>query len=194
MTHYAALVLIPDGAPVEEAVGRLLAPYDEARVEEDATDDRSRWDWWQIGGRQTGMLDATYDAHADPSNQQPCGFCEDGITTDRIAALYPAYQPHVGKTCIQCNGSGHVTKFPGRWQSFDGDVKPVAAIDFDRIRYLPTAVVTPDGEWHERVEGGWGMFAVPRGPEKAEDAWGREFARLLDLHRDAVAVVVDCHV
>jgi len=180
-----------DEPDYELAVTQLLAPYDE---NDEWGRPGSRWDWWMIGGRQTGMLDATYDPEKDPANLEPCKFCEGGITTQRIADRFPAYQPHVSQTCIQCKGTGSVSKWPSRWAAFKGDVIPARQIDMDRVRYLPTAVVTPDGKWHERVENGYGMFAAPRGPEKAEDEWGREFSALLEAHRDAIAVVVDCHV
>ncbi|MFF5260259.1 hypothetical protein ACFY4C_15025 [Actinomadura viridis] len=46
---------------------------------------------------------------------------------------------------------------------------------------LPSAVVTPDGAWHE-----W------RG-HSDEDAWKAEYRRLTAAHRDALAVAIDCH-
>lgn len=189
MTHFAVLVLTPPGTDnIEAAVTRLLAPYDE---NSQWFREGSRWDWWAIGGRMTGMLDATYDPTVLPENQEPCRFCENGITTQAIADQYPAYQPHVGKTCIQCNGTGRVVKFAADWARYDGDVKPVAEIDMDRVRYLPTAIVTPDGAWHEQGTPGWfGTIANA----KPEDAWGREVSALLDANREAIAVVVDCHV
>ena len=47
--------------------------------------------------RQT-MLDALPD--------EPCEFCEQGVTTEAVGKKYPAYQPHIGKPCIQCKGKG----------------------------------------------------------------------------------------
>lgn len=57
----------------------------------------------QIDNGTTAAYVAKYKRHLDNLAPEPCKFCEDGITT---ANQYPAYQVHVGKTCIQCKGKG----------------------------------------------------------------------------------------
>lgn len=36
---------------------------------------RSKWDWWQVGGRWTGMMDPEYDPQTDPNNIEKCDLC-----------------------------------------------------------------------------------------------------------------------
>lgn len=193
MTHFATIVLIggeinpKDRAQVENAVIPLLAPYDENG---EWFKDGSRWDWWVIGGRFTGLLDG-YDPAADPINHEPCDFCEaTGITTQAVADKYPAYQDTVGKECIQCRGSGWRVKW--NLADHDGDVMPVEQIDWDKLPWTPGVYVTPNGEWHEQAQNGW--WGTTIGESKEEDEWTKEFRTEMESYKGATAVVVDCHV
>lgn len=196
MTHFAVLVLCPSGTTTPEPVlSTLLAPYDE---QGEWGRDGSRWDWYTVGGRFTGLLDATYEPDKDPRNLQTCQMC--GGTGDRASFRgEPRHNQHPSG----CNGcitgadgkaTGIEVKWPTQWAPVDTDVMPAINIDMDRLRFVPGAVVTPDGKWHERVEDGYGMFGSKRGDELPEDEWDRQFSALLEAHRDALAVVVDCHV
>lgn len=199
MTHFATVVLVDKSDNLEEEVTRLLAPYDE---EGEWGADGSRWDWWQIGGRFTGTLDG-YEYWKDQRNYEHCRWCEGtGTTPQSVADQYPVYQDNVGKPCRQCNRDPEETPFPGSILKFGlephrGDILPVSEIDFDRMRFVPSSIVTPDGEWHERAR--YGMFAVQlpneQGEEpKDEEVWAREFSQLVNQHRNCLAVLVDCHV
>jgi hypothetical protein len=183
MTHFAIVAILPSGSEVDDKLAQLMEPFDEAG---EWGRDGSRWDWYVIGGRYTGLFEASYEPESDPKNLETCRYCEGGITTQAIADEFPAYGPYVGKTCLQCKGTTRVISFMHYGNDYPGDIKPVAEVDFDQIRFLPLAVLTPDGEWHERIENGLGMFV--------NDEWGREVSRLFDEHRDGIAVVVDCHV
>lgn len=212
MTHFAGLVLVaPDqldsATDVGEgkafsAVASLVSKYCEDGV---WGEDGTRYDWFTVGGRATGLLD-DYKPWEDERNYETCRFCEGtGTTTQAVADQYPAYREHVGKPCVQCNNPGRGDsdgRFPGKMLRFGyephaNDVMPARNIDMDRIRYVPNVIVTPDGEWHEGAR--YGMFAVKLPDEqgnepKEEDVWRREFSGLLEANRDAIAVVVDFHV
>lgn len=57
--------------------------------------------------------------------------------------------------------------------------------------HLPFALVTRDGEWHEKGDmGWWGMVA---GEKKPQD-WQGEVARILAAHQDAFIVACDLHI
>lgn len=188
MTHFAVLV-ITDGTEdsIEGAVERLLAPYDENGV---WFRENSKWDWWVIGGRWTGVLDG-YDPDQDPRNLEPCEYCEaTGTTTQAVADRYPAYQIHVGKTCIQCQGKGEHVKWV--YEPHDGDIQPTRAVDRAKAAQTFAAMVTPDGEWHGGEFGWWGIQT--KDSAETEDAWAAEVAAALDATPDGKAVVVDCHV
>jgi len=214
MTHFAGVVLVAKdqfestSPSMEGRAFNAVVPLVNRYVETDEWGaDGTRYDWFQVGGRFTGLLDG-YDPFTDEANYERCEFCEGtGITTQAVADQYPAYKDNVGKRCIQCNhepDQWHADEppFPGKrlrfgFQPHDGNVMPARNIDIERLRYIPSVIVTPDGEWHERTR--FGMFGIELPNEEGEegkdkDAWAPEFCRLLDANRDTVAVLVDFHV
>lgn len=82
----------------EENISAALAPFNEY------DHDDGWWDWYQIGGRFTGIFD-DYNPKLDPRNQEPCPFCA-----------------KVQGVCKQCNGSGIHTKWPTSWARYPGDI------------------------------------------------------------------------
>lgn len=190
MSHFATLVLTNTGT--DEEVSRLLAPYDENQV---AFADGSRWDWWVIGGRFSGLLDG-YDPTQDPVNIKICDLCSG--TGER-----PGGREQFGDAwhewcngCNGCHGTGQTLKFASQWRPHDGDRMPARDLSFDDER-VPHAVVTPDGRWHENERMGWWGQTIPneRGDEPApEDMWAAAVTALVEQHPDAIAYVVDCHV
>jgi hypothetical protein len=188
VSHFSVLVLIPsDTSDVPEAVETMLAPFDENGQffrEGDENTPPSRWDWWTIGGRWTGSLDG-YDPRTDPANLEPCDLC--GGTGDRAAWRNEPRQNQVPSGCNGCDGKGIRVKWT--LAPHDGDIQPVAAI---ADGFVPYALVTPDGKWHEKAEMGW--FGCPRTDEKPENEWGAEVAKLYYENRQCLAVLVDCHV
>lgn len=176
MTHFATLVIVPaDEAEPEKAAAALLAPYDENGC---AYSDGSRWDWWQVGGRWTGSLDG-YDPRTDPSNIVRCNLCGGtGTRTDIVV--------HDG--CNGCQGSGVRLVWPTNFQHHAGDIQPVRNIPEG---FVPAAVVTPDGQWHEEGRVGW-WNSLERTHD--ENDWVKIVAALYVQYRHETAVLVDCHV
>ncbi len=70
-------------------------------------------------------------------------------------------------------------------------------IDFDgmykeRPNDTATFAVLKDGEWYEKGEMGWWCMVKD---EKSNDAWDREFKKLLDsIPDDEFLTMVDCHI
>lgn len=147
------------------------------------TNQQSKWDWWQIGGRWTGWL-GNYDPTTDPENFERCALC-DGTGKRNDALGKQAREDDPTYTCNGCNGKG--TSIKWSLKNYDGDILPVANI----LEKIPFALVTPDGAWHEQGEMGW--FASVSS-EKDEDLWKEEVQLLYAQHLDCVAVAVDCHV
>jgi len=58
--HYSNLVIVekPDDHDIKKAVAEVMSPHE-----------NHWWDWYQIGGRWTGVFDG-YDPAKDPANQQ----------------------------------------------------------------------------------------------------------------------------
>ncbi len=122
--------------------------------------------------------------------------------------------------CSDCHGSGHYTstynpdskwdryRIGGRW---DGEIagKPADSADggfnfspeherldnnIARVKDMatvPFAILTPDGEWHERGQMGWWGIAHN---EKPDDAWAREVEQIKAAYGDHHIVGVDCHI
>lgn len=63
--------------------------------------------------------------------------------------------------------------------------------------FIPSAVVTPDGKWHERGRPGWFGTTIEdeqgNGP-KPEAVWEATVRALYEQNPEATAVLVDCHV
>lgn len=143
------------------------------------------WDWWTVGGRWAGSLVPDYDPATDPRNFGTCPLCGGtGKRDDERARGWRRENPDYG--CNGCNSTGIERKWSNA--TFDGDVLPVSQIEGDLPFY---ALVTPDGQWHQRGSMGWfGMSA----DDMDEETWGAYKRAEVAKHPDAWAVVVDCHV
>jgi hypothetical protein len=75
----------------------------------------------------------------------------------------------------------------GRYDgSIPGNVCPVRDLPEDVTCF---AIVTPDGEWHERGKLGWfGMVS------DKSDTWEHDMLMLLGRHTDCIAIGVDIHI
>lgn len=60
-----------------------------------------------------------------------------------------------------------------------------------KMKNTAFAVLTPDGEWHERGDMGW--WGMVNG-EKDKDVWEKEFRALLKKWKNCTAVSVDVHI
>lgn len=149
---------------------------------------KSKWDWWTIGGRWNGYFDKNYDPEADPANMEVCRICGgSGKRDDDLGRQARAEDP--AYTCNGCSGRGKTLKWPSH-------LKPHANwMDTAKLiagSIAPSyALLTPDGEWHQRGEMGW--FGISH-DEKERDTWENEYRKCLRAFPDTVAVAVDCHI
>jgi hypothetical protein len=139
----------------------------------------SKWDWYSIGGRWTGVL-SDYDPQKDTDNIETCYLCSG--TGQRPDADY--------KSCNGCEGKGTRLKLSSRWKKYEGDIAPLSKLSVplpDAMR--PFAILTPDGKWHEKGHmGWWGMVSDEK------DTWKDEVDKILSEHRHLVGVVCDLHI
>jgi hypothetical protein len=56
---------------------------------------------------------------------------------------------------------------------------------------LPFAIVTPDGEWHEKGSMGW--WGITK-DEKEDKKWEKEVAEILKEYKNDYMVGMDCHI
>lgn len=146
---------------------------------------RSKWDWFQYGGRWTGAFDPNYDPEQDIENQEWCHLCGGtGRRTDELAENFRRENPDF--TCNGCEGRGMRVKWPTAWKRFEGDLTVVANIPPDLI---PFAILTPDGQWHESGSAGWQVAS-----DQSQADWAAEVRSILESHRDCLAIAVDCHI
>lgn len=196
--HYGCLVALPgcyDG-DIEEAVSKVLAPFDEnlelVPEEDDGeaywTNPRGFWDWWQIGGRWTGYL-SDYDPNLDPDNIEVCHLCR-GTGTRPDAGRFGDDWIKRMNGCNGCNGTGHCVARPTQWKRHDGDVQ--------RWANVKDLVMSGDKSFYTVVSG----EAVAHGERYApENPPGERFVStrsevdelLATIPDDAIVVVVDYH-
>lgn len=201
--HYLVAVVVPSDTTIDNAqaiITPLLDPYDENKEVEQYTEDgetywrnpQGRWDWWQVGGRWTGVW-SDYDPETDPANIETCFLCQGtGMRNDHAGTQQRQLDP--GYTCNGCQGKGRSVKWPTDWKPGNGDIIPVSALlDNPELR-RPFAVVIPDGGWHEKETYTWDAERRDVRVEKIPEAeWPGVVAKLLAPCRDAKLVVVDYH-
>lgn len=144
---------------------------------------KSQWDWWVIGGRWNGALEPAYDPEANPGNYETCTICA-GTGKRNDALGKKTRQENPTYTCNGCGGKGTKRTFIQAEGPSNGNMRPVREIK----DFVPFAILTPDGEWHEEAKmGWWGMTSGEDSdwPQKARailKAHGGDFAVLCDLH------------
>ena len=146
--HYHAEILIQTSVDVDQQIARIMAPHREAYNGGDTT---GFWDWFQIGGRFTGVHDG-YKPSEDLRNHEECDLCNGtGFRDDDTAKRLRADNP--GFTCNGCSDhrapKGRAVKWPTCWADHPGDIAPVKSIDPSLTCY--TLIVGDDvfheGEW-----------------------------------------------
>jgi len=146
---------------------------------------KSKWDFYQIGGRYTGRLMDGYNPEKDPENWEMCFLCHGtGLRDDEMGVKEREKDPN-----YKCNGcvKGKALKHASQWKKFSGDVLPLMTV---KPNVIPFAIVTPDGQWHEKGKMGWWAMVSDE-----DDDWDKKAKEILDKHREnTVAIAVDCHI
>jgi hypothetical protein len=202
--HYIVGVILPfqyEGEKLHEAIATILAPWDEGDHLVDAVDEldgtvyqhnpNGRWDWWQLGGRWTGVWSAGYDPRKDPANRETCWLCGGtGLRSDERGNAWRAKNPS-----YTCNGCGYgedatpgiKLKHPNVWVKHpELDVVPVAALLKADEEKLPYAIAAAPDVWLERKTwDGENFRECPDWPTVARSA--------LEVRRECWIAVVDIH-
>lgn len=170
-----AVVLIPESVDVDRHVVEAMEPYSEH------TSRSGWWDWWQIGGRWTGIWSEDYDPHEDPANHQQCELCGGS-----------GFRKDLGRKCNGCGYGwsaatpGIRLKWPTAWARHDGDVVSVKTLldHFDEWGH-PFAFISPNSAVEREA---WdGKQFVPT------EGFVLAYRQALEAHPDMFAVVVDYH-
>jgi len=131
----------------------------------DRTNPNAKWDWWQVGGRWTGMLVPDYDPNKDPDNIQTCELCGgrglryelvklkneeakfEALKNELITlqkendSTNPRYLEVVREMrdilkCNGCDGKGKRVKWPTGWKPIPGDQSRWGDVPIEALRDL----------------------------------------------------------
>jgi hypothetical protein len=150
----------------------------------------SQWDWYQVGGRWTGLLDG-YDPEKDPANLKTCYLCSGtGIRPDGKEQFGEDWFKSTNG-CNGCQGKGKSVAWPTSWEARPADYRyPIRDLHFkEREKHGFFALLTPEGEWiAEGSMGWWGMVSDQK------KCWDEIEERVLLKYQDHLVTIVDCHI
>jgi hypothetical protein len=153
MSHASVLVAL-NGAftedQIEEAVAEQMTPFDENGA---WFSNGSRWDWYVVGGRFTGLLDG-YDPTEDPVNMVVCNLCQG-------SGIRPGGREQFGDVwfegcngCNGCHGKGKHVAF--HYEPHAKDVMRLADLKaLPRSEPLTSYAFLRNHRWQERERLGW---------------------------------------
>ena len=160
-----------------DAEGNLLSTYNP----------KSKWDWWTEGGRWAGMLKVD-GKKVDSARVADIDFTPDPLEYDAALRYWDVVVEHQEKR----PGEEYVSLYGEQYYlDYYGDRETYARY---MTQFSTYAVVTPDGEWHEKGRMGW-FGASSETPDEARD-WEEHYReRFLDTaEADWVLTIVDCHI
>lgn len=169
----------------EEVLARELSYYEGDMVDSDGNaystyNPRSKWDWYSIGGRFSGML---LDLET--------GTNEDELLAPEIDFLQMASEEKenlLPYTEMLANGFYN----PEYLKRLYPDEKTYELIN---TTFWTRAVVTPDGEWHELGE--MGYFAISSEEPEETLQWVRDYYDSFmkpAIENNWEVHIVDCHI
>lgn len=144
----------------------------------------AKWDWYQIGGRYSGMLVVKSDAWYQQGSPDPW------LTTP-LPPAPPGYRrvDAARLADIQWDHMRHL-----RFLELAQRLRPQDSLDdldlsgpeeLDRyLRFFTYAVVTPDGVWHDQEQAA--------SPDQWRSQFSNRFLRKADP--DTILTIVDCHM
>jgi hypothetical protein len=149
----------------------------------------SKWDWYQEGGRWSGMLRRKSDgAEVDEGR---VGDLEFGLDEEEYKDALRFWDIVVDHKPHKPDEEYHTIYKEEYYKEYYGDRDTYAK---HCAQFSTFAVLTPDGVWHEKGEMGW-FGCSSETPEEAKD-WEEHYKeRFLDTaDPDWILTIVDCHI
>lgn len=149
----------------------------------------SKWDRWDMVGGRSGVLGPVHDAargSAGPDVPIACG--GNGVEPSEDANGSGAEA--MCRLCPGTAGSGAELAEACACKGVPA-MEFLSLLDRDIERHCPFAVLTSDGEWHER--GRMMMLGCVSG-EMPRSEWHEEVRTVVAAHADCLAVECDLHV
>lgn len=183
--------------------------YDENGNELSTYNPKSKWDWYQIGGRWEGLLKAKSGVkmhspgvfgsskHANEPDRYDCALIKDlDFTPDEedIKQARRYWEVVVeGSPLMPGENAKDFMSFYKKeyYVRRYKDKETYAKISSSFMTY---AVVTPDGVWHEKGQMGW--FGCSSETDDESLDWDLHFKeRFIDsMPENTVVTIVDCHI
>lgn len=185
--------------------------YDEDMIDEDGNllstyNPKSKWDWYSIGGRFPGRLKAGAGQHGEGSafhanprvngefDSARVGDIDFSPDMDEYNKAIRYWEVVVeGRPLKDGEKEDDFFNFRRKewYESYYQNKETYAKICAATSTY---AVVTPDGEWHEKGEMGW-FGCSSETPEESLD-WDLHYKeRFIDTaNPDWILTIVDCHI
>lgn len=189
--HHLIGVILPfqyAGDKLNEAITEILKPWDQNNETGDG-----EWDWWQLGGRWTGIW-SDYDPRTDPANHEQCWLCHGtGLRNDHAGQQQRAKDPSY--TCNRCGYDqgprpGIALKWATQWvKRPEADLIPVPQL-LDLVAQddgqLPYALVAAPDTWIARSTWiGSDFVDTPNWPAVAQHklaGWRDCWIAAVDIH------------
>jgi len=189
LSHFVTFVLVPtiedgDRSDYESATEKLLAPYDEEREVKPYRELFADQEWNINKMREHyEVQDESLEALL-PHMKDWCG--NEGYVEDGKLGIITTYNP---------DSKWDWWVVGGRWSDyFNGkSILPMSELptDWHESGQTPYAVVTRNGEWHQKAEMHW--FGVSTNEQEPE-AWRNECSEIFSGHQDCMIVVCDLHI
>lgn len=148
---------------------------------------QARWDWYDIGGRWDGCLRVN-GKHVNSAYIGEIDFSPDEEVYKKSLRFWDVVVNHSPTELDE----KHVSFFGEQYYlDYYGDRETFAR---RQASFTTHAVITPDGEWHERGETGWFGYSSET-PEEGAD-WDEHYLERFIKNADPklMMTIVDCHI
>jgi hypothetical protein len=178
----------------DEEIWQIVADWYGGKTDDDGNiystyNPNSKWDWYEVGGRFSGMLKRKDGGDCDAAIVSDIDFSDDEAVYYRSLRFWDEVvekrkETHVGDEFFSFYKPEYYLEFYGDRETY---AKSMAA-------WSTRAVVTPDGEWHEPGRmGWWGMSSDT--PDSSKDWYAKFRERFIDsADPNWILTIVDCHI
>lgn len=185
--------------------------YDEEGNELTTYNPKSKWDWYQVGGRWEGLIKAKKGMKANsPSllmvgkgytppddDHFDCALIKDidfSIDPEILEKKIRWWEVVIEGSPLKAGEDEDDFRTFYRKEYFLDRYKDKETYAKVAASFVTYAVITPDGEWHQKGEMGWFGCSSETGDESLD--WDLHFKeRFIDsMDPNTIVTIVDCHI
>ena len=170
----------------------LADDYDDDMIGEDGSiystyNPKSKWDWWEEGGRWSGML-KSHCVKVNSCQVQDGDFSIDQEQYERSLRFWDVVVDHQPKAETEESFTLYKESY---YREYYGDRETYAR---QQATFTTYAVITPDGEWHAPGDMGW-FGCSSENAKQFRDWYDHYQERFIDsAEPDWTITLVDCHI